>query len=334
MKQMIHMGHSLISKPSRPWLSSTIKVMPRRSPSPSATPPQSASDRIRAGFDCLSPALQLAARYVLDHANEVVVLSMRALAVQAQVPSATLVRLAQALGYAGWAEVKGGFASEWGLAHESASYSTKAKSLIERGQAIEHATPADAQLLAELMQSHVHNIQAGSTRNAAALRSAARVLIAAPRVHIAGFRASYPLAYEFAYLYRLFHDRVDILDGHAGGLEMQLRQLQPKDAVVVIGFEPCSIESVRVAEYASQKKCQLIAITDSQASALALLAQHRLLFSAQSPSFFPSITAGMALVEALVAHILAQSEPGVVERLKSAEQELHSSGAYMKRKHP
>jgi DNA-binding MurR/RpiR family transcriptional regulator len=305
--------------------------MPRTS-DPHDSSSLTASERIREGFEGLSPALQHAARYVLDHANEVVILSMRSLSVQAQMPSATLVRLAQALGYAGWRDIKAAFAKEWGLANDSASYSVKAKTLIERGHAAEHEAPADAQLLQELMQAQIQNLQAIAKRNASALRSTARLLIAAPRVHIAGFRASYPLAYELAYLYRLFRDTVHLLDGHAGGLEMQLRQLQPNDVVVVIGFEPCSSESVRVAESARHNKCQLIAITDSEASPLSLLAQHRLLFSAQSPSFFPSITAGMAVVEALIERVLAQSEPEVIQRIKLAEQALHASGAYMKRK--
>jgi len=46
-------------------------------------------DRIEAEYDDYSPKLRLAARYVLDHADEVGLNSMRRVAADAGVPSAT-----------------------------------------------------------------------------------------------------------------------------------------------------------------------------------------------------------------------------------------------------
>ena len=45
-------------------------------------------------------------------------------------------------------------------------------------------------------------------------------------------------------------------------------------------------------------------------AARALKADCTLVFSVDSPSFFPSISAGMALVEALVQQLLAQEGKG------------------------
>ena len=56
-------------------------------------------------FPSLSPKLQVAARFVVDHPNEVVTMSMRAIAERAHTQPATLVRLAQQLGFAGWPEL-------------------------------------------------------------------------------------------------------------------------------------------------------------------------------------------------------------------------------------
>lgn len=58
-----------------------------------------ARELILARFASLSPTLQVAARFAVDHPNEVVILSMRSLAERAQVQPATFVRLAQSLGY-------------------------------------------------------------------------------------------------------------------------------------------------------------------------------------------------------------------------------------------
>jgi len=89
-----------------------------------------ARDLIRQRFVELSPALQLGARFLLDHPNEVVVASMRSIAERAGVPPATLVRLAQALGFDGWPGLKEAFVADMGLA--SRAYGQRAKNLQQR----------------------------------------------------------------------------------------------------------------------------------------------------------------------------------------------------------
>ncbi|XOT96530.1 MurR/RpiR family transcriptional regulator, partial [Alcaligenes pakistanensis] len=67
------------------------------------------TERIQAAFAAMSPQFQQSARYVLDHADQVPLMSMRQLAAQAQVQPATLLRFAQSLGFGGWAEFKAVF---------------------------------------------------------------------------------------------------------------------------------------------------------------------------------------------------------------------------------
>ena len=96
---------------------------------------------------------------------------------------------------------------------------------------------------------------------------------------------------------------------------MQLRMLEPADVVVVISFAPYSRKALEVAHVARQAGCQLIALTDSVASSLSLLVDETLLFAVHSPSFFPSIAAGQALVEALLELLVSQAGSAVVEKI-------------------
>ena len=282
-----------------------------------------ASELIRDRFPTLSPGLQRAGKYALDHPNEIVTVSMRSIAVRAEVPPATLVRFAQTLGFAGWPQLKEAFALELGLASEQ--YAPRAQSLIERGRKAD----GGAGLLDELFGLQTLNLQFTKTHNNDTLGRAAALLVGAPQVHAAGFRASFPIACQLVYLYRLFRPSVHLMDGHAGGLELQLRALDADHAVVVAGFAPYSRESEVVAQTARQRGCRVVAITDSAASPLSLLAHETLLFSAHSPSFFPSIAAAMALVEALLELVVAQSDSSVVERMDAAQNQLRDSGAYL-----
>jgi hypothetical protein len=54
-----------------------------------------------------------------------------------------------------------------------------------------------------------------------------------------------------------------------------------------------------------------------------------LLFSTESPSFFPSIAAGVAVVESLVELLASRAGSGVVKKVNQVERQLFESGAYL-----
>lgn len=271
-------------------------------------------------FEALTPRMQSAVRFIVDHPNEVVINSMRALADKAGAQPATLVRLAQQLGYAGWPELKTAFAQDLGL--NSGSYGQRAKSLTQRSQTQD--------LASELFAVQRANLAATESGAGPHLRTASRLLKKARSVHVAGFRASYPVSFALFYGYRLFRNAVHLMDGRAAGLETQLRAIEHSDAVVVVSFAPYSREAVQVAEHTKAVGATLIAVTDSGASPPALLADTVLQFAVESPSFFPSVASGVALVEALLEQLVADGGDAVVSHIEEVEQQLFASGAYMR----
>jgi len=280
-----------------------------------------ASELILERFANLSPTLQQAAKFALDHPNEVVIGSMRTLAHRAGAQPASFVRLAQALGLAGWPELKQAFAAELGLA--SQGYGERAKKLAGRGREA-------GGLLSEMFAVQRRNLDATETHCADSLRTAAKVLKRAPTVHIAGFRASFTIASSLFYGYRLFRHSVHLVDGLGGGLEMQLRSVQPRDAVVVISFAPYSREALIAAQLARAAGAQLVALTDSSAAPIALGADATIQFAVDSPSFFPSVAAGVAAVEGLLEVLVAEAGGDVAERIARSEEQLFESGAYVR----
>ena len=72
-----------------------------------------------------------------------------------------------------------------------------------------------------------------------------------------------------------------------------------------------------------------MALTDSLASPLSLAADETLLFSVNSPSFFPSVTAAQALSEALLEVLVSRAGQEAANRIEAAEGELHASGVYL-----
>ncbi|HEY4349864.1 MAG TPA: MurR/RpiR family transcriptional regulator [Paraburkholderia sp.] len=272
---------------------------------------------IRARFSELSPQFQMGAGFLLDHPDEVAVSSMRKVAERAQVQPASLVRLSQQLGFPGWNELRNLFVARVRTRPEPLT--SRARSLVKSKDALAN----------DLLVAQQHNLEVTAAHNGRVIVEAARVLRRAPHVHVAGFRSCYAVAFGLVYGYRLFRPSVSLLNGEAGTLEMQLRTVERDSATIVISFAPYSVEAARVAEAALEQGSKLIAITDSAVSPIALNADKVLIFSHESPSFFPSLVAATAIAEALVAHLLALEGAGAVEQLAIAEQSLHAKGAYV-----
>jgi DNA-binding MurR/RpiR family transcriptional regulator len=271
-------------------------------------------------FPSLSPKLQAAARFIVDHPNEVVISSMRTMAERAQSQPATFVRLAHQLGYAGWPELKAAFAVDMGL--HAAGYGDRAKSLARRG--------SQGDLLGEMFEVLRRNLDETVSHSAVMLPKVVNMLGKAAVVHIAGFRASAPIAYSLFYGYRLFRHSVALLDGQHGGLELQTRAIGKGDAVVIVSFAPYSREAIAVAAAAKAAGAKVVAFTDSSASPLALESDLELLFSVESPSFFPSVAAGVGLAEALLELLMVAGGDSVVKEIDRTEESLFDTGAYLR----
>ena len=278
-----------------------------------------AKEQIRQRFNELSPALQEVARYVLDHPNAVVTGSMRSVGIRSQSTPATLVRFAQHMGFEGWPQLKEAFAAEMGLGSET--YGGRAKQLVGRA--------SDQTLTGEMFEVQRRNLEATHQQSGYALQKACALIEKALAVHAAGFRACFPIAFSFVYVYRPFRASVHLVDGQGGSLEMQQRAFSKGDAVVVASFAPYSREALQVAKAAKAAGCRIVAITDSVASPLSLLADETLLFTIHSPSFFPSIAAGVAVTEALVELLASRAGKPVIRRIDETEAQLFESGAYL-----
>lgn len=276
--------------------------------------------QLRADFPTLSAQFQSGARYLLDHPHDIALHSMRKVAANAGVQPATLVRLSQSLGFEGWQGLRELFMEA--MRDQGAQpYAKRARKVVKES--------GSNRMLAEMIEVQHHNLDALLANNAETLPQAADLLAAAPNVYVAGFRSCFPIAFTFHYIYRLFRSSVHLVRGDAGTLEMELRALTAKDVVLVTAFAPYSQESLRVASAAREAGCKVVALTDSTVAPIALEADCTLLFAIDSPSFFPSITAGVAMVEALVEQLLARKGRGAIRALEQTEGQLHRTGAYL-----
>jgi DNA-binding MurR/RpiR family transcriptional regulator len=296
--------------------------MPRRITAPAAA---EVIERLRARFEALSPELQRAARWVTDHPNEAGLWSMRAQARSAGVSAPTMVRLARALGFSGYAGLRRPF--QEALTGRSAEFGPRAFAL----QAAPQAKRIE-RLARDIAASQIADVESVLALNSPQkLEAAVGAIAAAKRVGFLGVRAPFGIAFQFRYAYNLIARNGVLFDGIGGTVHDQVDSLGPDDVLVAISQEPYSTPTVEAVMTASKRGVTVVALTDSALSPLARNAAHFLLFRADSISFFPSMIAPLALIELLVAWLAAKGGKTVLKRLAEVDDRLAAQRAYWNR---
>ena len=152
---------------------------------------------------------------------------------------------------------------------------------------------------------------------------AATMLAKAPAVHVLGLRSSFAPAYSLAFGLGQIREGVHLMDLGFGLLAEQAKRLSAGELMVLISFPRYVRESLLMAQEAKTAGCQILAITDSFSSPLAMQADIALLAPFESSSYFNSTIAMYGITNALLVEAAqALGEKGVqeLERLNSIEQ--------------
>jgi len=263
--------------------------------------------------------LQQVGRFVAANDYDATTRSMRELAVVAGADPAAFTRLAKAIGYSGWDELRAAL-TEARRPVESSPFSGRAKNR-RRGPNPELSLVSEK---LEAESAGLNRISSGSIANAA------KALHAARRIWIAGFRSCRGVADLLNYQLRLFRPDAVQLVGGSGPEDLDLGAFRAGEAVVVIGFAPYSTASVLSARAAHISGTTLIAIADRVSAPMAEGAEHLLLFeAASSPGFFPSLTGATAIAQSLAAATFMLGGATAKRRLEETEARLADTLQYV-----
>ncbi|MGW0515924.1 MurR/RpiR family transcriptional regulator [Crossiella sp. NPDC003009] len=213
---------------------------------------------------------------------------------------ATVIRTAQALGFSGWPTLQ----QELRARYLSALSAPEVAA--EHADAVVTGSPASASLRRDLdnVALLTRSVDIAAARElAAAIGQARRTVVVA-----AGSYTSVGIA--LAHNAQLAGYDTQLAAGYGGGGPANtIAQLTGQDVLVVVSFWRLNESAVVAAEEAAAKGARVFVITDAASPALATAAERILLVPTEGISFFPSLTAAMALVQAVVAE-LAMLDPG------------------------
>jgi len=281
------------------------------------------SQQIEDAYARLSPQLKRAARYALDHPDDIALLSMRKFAAKADVQPATMVRLVKILGIDGYADFQEAFRSRLRTRPEE-PYSKSASSIQARGTHGAHGLFNDM-----MSMEHANLSSLTDELGFDALSECANLIGQARHVYVGGIRSCYPAAFYFQYACRTFKDNITLLNGHGGTFADELRGAGKDDVFLAISFTPYSRSMVQAAQYASSRGVRIIALTDSTLSPL-LKAKNALplIVRTSSPSFFHSVVPAMSVVQALVLLLIANGGNDAIDELHESEAQLNAFETY------
>lgn len=236
---------------------------------------------------------------------------MRRVADEAGVTPPTMLRMAKLLGFQGYEAFRDVYRHGYHLL--MSDFGGRARKLQMRRD-------PKVSLWSDLIEANNGHLQQLIDRvHPEDLQAAAARLLGSRRVFVVGMLSSYSLADYLHYVGRLALPNWYLLSAVGSTLADEVATLGPRDSIVAIGFSPYALGTVRVAGLARERKTAIVAITDSESSPLAKSANHVFIAPNDSPQFFGSFVATIALIEGLLAYIVNQGGEELVKNIAAIE---------------
>jgi DNA-binding MurR/RpiR family transcriptional regulator len=107
-----------------------------------------------------------------------------------------------------------------------------------------------------------------------------------------------------------------------------MHHVNRKDALLAVSLEPYANSTHRAVKLAHAAGAAVVAITDRESAPVARLADVTILVSAQSPSFFDTISPALSAAEILVALLASRAGPDVPKKVRQHERHLQAAGVF------
>lgn len=270
----------------------------------------------------LTPELRKAAAYVLESPSDVGISSIREISEAAQVKPNTFMRMARSCGFEGYEDFRAPFREE--IRRGGLNFQDRARWLQSLSKGGKHG-----KLYGELAASAIANIEKTfAASDATSVKAAADAIVAARRAYVLGVGINHALAHSFAYLADMALDNVRAIPRNGSLAIDDIARAGPEDVLLAMTFKPYRAEVVEAVDYARAQGVTIIGISDSPASPIVAGSEHGFVVQTETPQFFTSTFATGALLEALMAFVIADASPDVIAKIEQFHKRRHALGIY------
>ncbi len=234
------------------------------------------------------------ARFILEHYDKAAFMTASRLGVTVGVSESTVVRLATELGYDGYPHLQRALQEMIRNKLTSVQRMEVAGDRMGGRDVLQTVLHADTDMIRVTLDEIDRD----------AFQGAVDALMGAKRIYILGVRSSSALASFLGFYFNLLFENVTLVHTNSvSEIFEQVLRVGPGDVLFGISFPRYSKRTLSAMKYARDRGARVIALTDSQLSPLARVADHVLLARSDMASFVDSLVAPLSVINALIVAV-------------------------------
>lgn len=249
---------------------------------------------IQENMTSFSKGQKLIANFILSSYDKAAFMTACKLGKTVNVSESTVVRFAAELGYDGYPSM------QKALQEMNRNKLTSIQRIEVSNDRI-----GDQDIMSMVMQSDIEKIRLTlEETDRTSFSRAVEAISSARRVYILGVRSASALANFMSFYFTFIFDNVVHVDTTSiSEVFEQVMRIGPDDVLIGLSFPRYSKRTVKAMQYAKKQGATVIAITDSDVSPLANIADVSLFAKSDMASFVDSLVAPLSLVNALIVAV-------------------------------
>lgn len=266
--------------------------------------------RLKEELKSFSKGQRAIAKYMLENYDKAAFMTAGKLGKIVGVSESTVVRFAADLGYDGYPSMRKALQEMIRNRLTSVQRIEVAKDRID-----------DKEIIKSVITSDMQNLQASlEALSRESFDEAVNAIVEAKNVYIVGMRTSTALASFLGQYLNLLRDNVRVINNTAASeIHEQIIRIGEGDLFLGISYPRYSSHTVDAMQFAKKMGAKVIAITDSQASPLASIADVSMFAKSEMVSFIDSLVAPMSLINAMIIAVARRNKDAVSETFTRLE---------------
>jgi len=268
-------------------------------------------------YDALSQQLRVAADFVMANPVEVATRSLRSVSAASGLAPATFSRLARALGFDAYEDLRE--LARGSVYKKITSFSAKAGKLQQDARSGKYDP-----LLIRQSKACLANVSAmADDTDLKLLESAVEAMHRANRVLLLGVLGSTGIVEYMSYLANFFSGKYQLASCVGASPGSMMVDLGGQDAIVIVTKPPFARYALQAAEMAKSQGAFVTVITDTRNCPALRHADAGFVLQTDSPQFFSSYAATLVLIETMIGMLVARAGPDAQNRISEVEARNH-----------
>ena len=270
-----------------------------------------------------SKGQKLISGYILENYDKAAYMTAAKLGSIVNVSESTVVRFAIELGFEGYPDFQHSLQEIVRTKLTSFQRIEVTNNLIGDGDVLTKVLLADS----DKIRHTLDEIDRG------AFETAVDRIVGARKIYVVGARSSGALASFLGHSLGMIFDEVKLVEPSSGSeIFEQIVGIGEGDVIIAISFPRYSKKIINAVDYAEHRGANVIAITDSATSPIALHADQILLARSDMASFVDSLVAPLSIINAIIVAVSRKKQDELTVRLRKLEEIWDEYDVYDKNK--